>query len=60
MLMGLWWGISPRLIERKIVRLAALRAEVTDNIAEALADREAAIREIREEILEITELKGRL
>jgi hypothetical protein len=60
MIMGIFGGITVTGTEKKIDRLRALKAEVHADINRAIADRYAALNEIKAELAEFEGLKTEL
>jgi hypothetical protein len=60
MILGMWGGNTPQAVQRKLDRIASLREEVSGDIERAVADRTAAIAELKAELGQLLVLKSQL
>lgn len=50
MILGIFGGTTTRSIERRVAKLARTKEQLSNDVSSAIADRTAALNELREEI----------
>lgn len=60
MIFGIFSGHSPASISKSIDKIERQREAVKENLAQAVADRAAAMKELQLELTHLAQMKGRL